>query len=102
MRAALTAMLEERRRVNGRSVIDLRAILDDLLTGEVAAPTADVALLKRHHVDPGDFYEKEIAPSWEGLGEAQRAARLEGFLDLSRMLDALRRASGRPTGGGAQ
>ena len=96
MRAALASMLEERRLLGNRGGVDLRAIVHDLLSGEVAAPTADVAFLVKHHVDPGAFYEKEIAPSWEGLGEAQRAARLEGFLDLSRMLDEQGPAAGLP------
>jgi hypothetical protein len=96
MRAALTAMLVERRRLGDRGAVDLRALVRDLLTGEVAAPTADVASLIGHHVDPDEFYESEIAPSWDGLGEAQRAARLEGFVDLSRMLDEQGTAAGLP------
>jgi hypothetical protein len=88
MRAALAAMLAERRRLKlEQGEIDLRAVVEDLLNGEVAAPTRDVAWLVEHHTDPAAFYEKEIGPSWEGLGEAQRAARLEGFLDLAGMLD---------------
>jgi hypothetical protein len=88
MRAALAAMLAERQRLRmDDGDIDLRALVDDLLNGEVAAPTRDVAWLVEHHTDPAAFYAKEIAPSWEGLGEAQRAARLEGFLELAQMLD---------------
>jgi hypothetical protein len=82
MRSALAAMAGD-----GSGPLDLRALTDDLLSGEVAAPTGDVARLVRRNTDPAAFYEKEIAPSWEGLAEAQRAARLEGFLDLARMLD---------------
>ena len=96
MRAALTAMVAERRRLGDGAEVDLRALVEDLLTGEVASPTGDVARLVEHHVDPGTFYEKEIAPSWEGLGEVQRAARLDGFLDLSRMLDEQGDAAGLP------
>ena len=96
MRAALAAMVAERRRLGEGSDVDLRALVEDLLTGEVASPTSDVARLVEHHVDPGAFYEKEIAPSWEGLGEVQRAARLDGFLDLSRMLDEQGEAAGLP------
>lgn len=96
MRAALDAMVAERRRLGDGAEVDLRALVEDLLTWEVASPTADVAWLVEHHVDPGAFYEKEIAPSWEGLGEVQRAARLDGFLDLARMLDEQGEAAGLP------
>jgi hypothetical protein len=97
MRTALTAMLAERERLRlDDGEIDLRAIVDDLLTGEVAAPTRDVAWLTEHHADSAAFYEKEVAPSWDGLGEAQRAARVEGFLDLSQMLDEQGQDSGVP------
>lgn len=97
MRDALTAMLAEQRRLgeNGDG-LDLRALVEDLLNGEVAAPTRDVAWLLEHHTDPAAFYSKEIAPSWEGLGEAQRAARLDGFLDLARMLDEQGESAGVP------
>src|SRR3954468_22982343 len=88
MRAALMAMTAERGRLKlDRGETDLRALVEDLLNGEVAAPTRDVAWLVEQHTDPAAFYEKEIGPSWEGLGEAQRAARIDGFLDLAQMLD---------------
>jgi hypothetical protein len=96
MRDALAAMVWERRRVGDGAEFDLRALTGDLLSGEVAAPTGDVARLVRRNTDPAEFYEKEIAPSWEGLAEAQRAARLEGFLDLARMLDEQGREAGLP------
>jgi hypothetical protein len=96
MRAALAAMVAERRRLGEGAEVDLRALVEDLLTGEVASPTSDVRRLVEHHMDPGAFYEKEIAPSWEGLSEAQRATRLDGFLDLSRMLDEQGDAAGLP------
>ena len=97
MRAALSAMLAERERLRlDDGEVNLRAIVDDLLTGEVAAPTRDVVWLTEHHADSAAFYEKEIAPSWEGLGEAQRAARVEGFLDLSQMLDEQAEDAGVP------
>ena len=89
IRAALGGIHAELARVNGWSAgVDLRAIVRDLLEGEVAAPTADVAELVRAGVDPEEFYEKELGPSWEGLGESQRAARVEGFIELSQMVDA--------------
>jgi len=87
MRATLDSLHAELELVNGRSApVDLRAIVGDLLEGEVEAPTPDVADLVRRGTDPEEFYRRELAPSWEELGEAQRAARLKGFLDLADML----------------
>src|SRR5437868_5342816 len=83
MRAALGALQAERARVDGPAAgVDLQAIVRELLEGEVEAPTADVAALVRADLDPEEFYEKELQGSWEGLGEAQRAARVEGFIEL--------------------
>jgi hypothetical protein len=97
MRVALGALHAELARVNGIAAdVDLRAIVRDLLEGEVEAPTADVATLVRGDVDPDEFYEKELQPSWEGLGESQRAARVEGFVELSQMMDAPGAAAGLP------
>jgi hypothetical protein len=97
MRAALGALHAEQARVNGASAgVELRAIVRDLLEGEVAAPTADVAALVRADLDPDEFYEKELQGSWEGLGESQRAARVEGFIELSQMMDAPGAATGLP------
>jgi hypothetical protein len=67
---------------------DLPRLLRDLLDGEVAAPTADVATLKRRGVDPAGFYSREVRPAWEGIGEEQRAARIEGLIELCAMLEA--------------
>ncbi len=89
MRVALLGIHAELQRVNGVGApVDLRAIVRDLLEGEVAAPTDDIASLVRAGVDPDEFYEREIGPSWDGLGETQRAARVEGFIELSTMMDA--------------
>jgi hypothetical protein len=97
MRRTLDGIHAEMARVNGPTApVDLRAMVADLLEGEVAAPTADVAELMRVGVTPDDFYEKEVEPSWEGLGEAQRAARVEGFIELSTMMDAPGAAEGLP------
>jgi hypothetical protein len=65
---------------------DLRRLVRDLLSGEVAAPTADVAALKRRGVDPDDFYTREVRPAWEGIDEEQRANRLDGLVELCAML----------------
>ena len=97
MRAALGALNAEHARVNGATAgVNLRAIVRDLLEGEVEAPTADVAALVRADLDPDEFYEKELEGSWEGLGESQRAARVEGFIELSQMMDAPGAATGLP------
>ncbi len=97
MRAALDSIQAGLARVNGSYAdVDLRALVGDLLEGEVAAPTGDVAELMRIGVTPDEFYEKEVKPSWEGLGEAQRAARVEGFIELSTMMDAPDAATGLP------
>lgn len=89
MRATLTSLQVEREGSGAARVgeVDLREMVRQLLEGEVAAPTADVRWLVNRRTDPGDFYEREVAPSWEGLGEAQRAGRLEGYLDLVKGLE---------------
>ena len=97
MRVTLAGIHAELVRVGGVSTeVDLRALAGDLLEGEVDAPTADVAELKRLGVEPDEFYEHELKPSWEGLSEAQRAARVEGFVELSQMMDAPGAAAGLP------
>ena len=97
MRSALAALHAEHARVKGaNAAVDLRAIVRDLLEGEVEAPTEDVSALVRADLDPDEFYEKELEGSWEGLGEAQRASRVEGFIDLSQMMDAPGAAAGLP------
>ncbi|MEA2423498.1 MAG: hypothetical protein QOF55_2597 [Thermoleophilaceae bacterium] len=97
MRVALAGIDAELARVHGPgAAVDLRALVGDLLEGEVEAPTADVAELIRLGDTPDEFYERELKPSWEGLGEAQRAARVEGFVELSTMMDAPGAAAGLP------
>jgi hypothetical protein len=99
MRFALDGLHAELERVNGRGApVDLRAMVRDLLEGEVAAPTGDVAELKRLGEDPEEFYERDVKPSWEGLREPQRAARVEGFLELATMIDAPGAQKGLPEG----
>jgi hypothetical protein len=93
IRATLDAMQSE---LGPEAPIDLRAIVRDLLDGEVPAPTRDIAMLRDEHLDPDDFYEHEIAPSWEGLDGERKAARLEGFLDLCAMVEEAGETSGIP------
>jgi hypothetical protein len=88
MRTALTALNAEREQLDpGRPEIDLRGLVSDLLRGEVAPPTADVARLVREGTDPDAFYDKELARSWEGLDENHRASRVEQFVGLALMLE---------------
>ena len=99
MRVALAALHSDTIRLRGPEAdVDLRAMVRELLEGEVEAPTADIAWLVRTGVDADEFYESDIAPPWEGLGEAQRAARVEGFIELSTMMDSPGAAAGLPEG----
>jgi hypothetical protein len=88
MRTTLSALHAERSASVGSDLLDLRAILRDLLEGEVTAPTEDVRFLISADTDAGEFYAAEIEPSWDGLGENARAAKLDGFIELARMADA--------------
>ena len=88
MRSTLTALNAEREQLDpGRAEIDLRGLVSDLLQAEVSPPTADVARLVRDGVDADSFYDKELARSWEGLTENQRASRVEQFAGLALMLE---------------
>src|SRR3954470_14866715 len=93
MRATLDGLQAER---GPSAPIDLRALVRDLLDGEVQAPTRDLAMLLDERLDADDFYEREIAPSWEGLDEAARASRLENFLDLCAMVEEAGELAGIP------
>lgn len=84
--AAMRAALDALQREHGRERLGLRAALRDMLNGEIAAPTADIAALRDRGVDSDEFYEREIAPSWEGLDVDQRTSRLEGFLEMMSLL----------------
>ena len=85
MRATLTGLHAES---GGAGEPNLRDVTFDLLEGEVEAPTADVRWLIGEEVDPDEFYSKELAPNWDGLSENARADKLDGFLDLARMMEA--------------
>src|SRR3954469_5443071 len=73
MRDALDALRHE----VGASEVTLRGAVRDMLEGEIEAPTADVRALRERGTNPDEFYSREIAPSWDDLNEAQRAARLD-------------------------
>jgi hypothetical protein len=88
MRRTLLGLLADlEQRDPGRPETDLRALTSGLLGGDVAAPTSDVARLISTGVDANVFYEKELSKSWDGLGESQRAARVEQFAGLAGMLE---------------
>ena len=84
MRATLTALHSER---GGRD-LDLRALVRDLLEGEVEAPTADVRHMIALDTPPDEFYERELAPNWDGLDEDARADKLDQFVELAHMVEA--------------
>jgi len=89
MRITLLGLLADyEQRDPGRPEIDLKALTLALLSGDVAAPTADVERLITTGVDPNVFYEKELSKSWDLLNESQRAARVEQFGGLAQMLEA--------------
>jgi hypothetical protein len=85
MRATLTGLHAER---GGAGEPDVRGVVYDLLEGEVDAPTGDVRWLVDEDVDAGEFYSEELAPNWDGLDENARADKLDGFLELARMMEA--------------
>lgn len=85
MRATLTGLHAER---GAAGEPDLRSVVYDLLEGEVEAPTADVRWLTEEDVEPEEFYSQELAPNWDGLDENARADKLDGFLELARMMEA--------------
>jgi len=85
MRAVLTGLHAEH---GGGGEPDLRSLTRDLLEGEVEAPTADVRWLMGEETDPAEFYANELAPNWDGLDENARADKLDGFVELARMVDA--------------
>ena len=84
VRASLTALHTER----GGHELDLRALIRDLLEGEIEAPTADVRHMIRQGIEPDDFYKRELAPNWDGLDEEARADKLDQFVELAHMVEA--------------
>lgn len=96
MREALDALQRE---AGGRARrLSLLGAVRDMLDGEIAAPTRDMAALRSSKVDPDGFYERELAPSWDGLNEAQRAARLDGFFEMCSLLESSGDLAGVPEG----
>jgi hypothetical protein len=94
MREALDALQRE---AGGRTArLSLHTVVRDMLDGEIAAPTADVTALRDRGVRPDDFYDRELSPSWDGLNEAQRAARLDGFFEMCSLLESAGDLAGVP------
>ena len=84
MRATLTALHSER----GGGDLDLRALVRDLLEGEIEAPTRDVRHMISLGTEPDEFYERELRPNWDGLDEDGRADKLDQFVEFARMVEA--------------
>ena len=84
MRATLTALHSER----GGAELDLRALVRDMLEGEIEAPTADVGHMIALGTEPDEFYERELEPNWDGLDEDGRADKLDQFVELAQMVEA--------------
>ena len=61
----------------------LASLCRDVFAG---ARTTDVRWLKARGIDGEAFYRTELAPSWEGLSQRERADRIERFAELSNML----------------
>jgi hypothetical protein len=61
----------------------LEALCRDVFS---AGSTIDIRWLKSRGVDPDRFYGAELRPSWEGLDQPARAAKIERFIELSHML----------------
>ena len=80
LRAAYETQLEA-----GRG-FHLRPLVDELFVRE---PTADVRALKVAGLDAETFYDEEIAPNWDDLSGAQRAAKIEAFTRLANALQAV-------------
>ena len=77
--------LEESREVfrTASGEFQLEALCRDVFA---AGATTDLRWLKRRGVDPERFYLAELRPSWEGLDQHGRAAKIERFIELSHML----------------
>jgi hypothetical protein len=53
--------------------------------------TTEIEWLKAHGVDGESFYKLEVQPSWDGLDQAGRAAKIDQFIELSHMLGEIAR-----------
>jgi hypothetical protein len=77
--------LEETREVfrTASGEFQLEALCRDVFA---AGATTDLRWLKGRGVDAQRFYDAELRPSWEGIDQSARAAKIERFIELSAML----------------
>lgn len=61
----------------------LRGLCLDVFAG---AATTDLRHLRARGNDPEDFFRRELAPNWDGLSQAERASKIDQFIELSHML----------------
>jgi hypothetical protein len=61
----------------------LRSLCVDVFAG---AHTTDVRWLKERGIAGEEFYKRELAPNWEGLDQAERARKIDQFIELSHLL----------------
>ena len=86
-RAFVADVLEETREVYRTASGEFQ--LKPLCLDVFATPdTTELRWLRSRGVSGADFYRRELAPSWEGLDRAERARRLDAFIELSQMLGA--------------
>jgi hypothetical protein len=61
----------------------LRGLCLDVFAGD---NTTDLRWLRERGVEGEDFYRRELAPNWEGLGREERGAKIDQFIALSHRL----------------
>ena len=83
-------------RAHGESLVEILDETRDMFTlvsGELAlrplveylftiTPVPEIQALKDLGLDADSFYERELGPSWEGLDESGRRARLQAFMRI--------------------
>jgi hypothetical protein len=84
-RAFVDEVLEETSEIfrTASGEFQLRGLCIDVFA---SAPTTDLRYLKEQGAGPEDFYRRELAPSWEGLTQQERALKIDQFIELSHML----------------
>src|ERR1700737_2064835 len=84
-RAFVDDVLEETSEIfrTASGEFQLRGLCIDVFA---STPTTDLRWLKAAGTDPEAFYRRELAPNWEGLDQAERAAKIDRFIELSHML----------------
>src|SRR3712207_775574 len=87
-RELVEGTLEETREVfrTSSGEFQLDALCRDVFA---SAPTTDIRWLKERGRTPNRFYREELAPSWEGLSQDERAHKIERFIELSHAVGAI-------------